>query len=224
MSKVTVLGGGGWAIALAKVLYENGNDVTIWSAVKREIEGLKNDRENKISLPGIIIPDDIELTCDLDEAVKAGIDYAKDNDVKLIISLDCGIKAIEQVDYASSLGIDFIICDHHTTDETLPRAVAVLDSKRADDTYPYEHLSGCGVGFKFMQAFAIDNGIDFSRLEALLDFVAVSIASDIVPITGENRILAHFGIKRLNEHPSRGLKAIIETCGFKNARGNKNGQ
>ena len=154
---------------------------------------------------------------------KAGIDYAKENDVKLIISLDCGIKAIEQVDYASSLGIDFIICDHHTTDETLPRAVAVLDSKRADDTYPYEHLSGCGVGFKFMQAFAIDNGIDFARLEALLDFVAVSIASDIVPITGENRILAHFGIKRLNEHPSRGLKAIIETCGFKNSKGNKNG-
>ena len=154
---------------------------------------------------------------------KAGIDYAKEHNVSLIISLDCGIKAINQVDYASSLGIDFIICDHHTTDDTLPRAIAVLDSKRADDTYPYEHLSGCGVGFKFMQAFAIDNGIDFARLEALLDFVAVSIASDIVPITGENRILAHFGIKRLNEHPSRGLKAIIETCGFKNTRGNKNG-
>ena len=154
---------------------------------------------------------------------KAGIDYAKENGVTLIISLDCGIKAINQVEYASSLGIDFIICDHHTTDDTLPQAVAVLDSKRADDTYPYEHLSGCGVGFKFMQAFAIDNGIDFARLEALLDFVAVSIASDIVPITGENRILAHFGIKRLNEHPSRGLKAIIETCGFKNTRGNKNG-
>ena len=152
---------------------------------------------------------------------KNGIDYAKEHNVSLIISLDCGIKAIEQVDYASSLGIDFIICDHHTTDDTLPRAVAVLDSTRADDTYPYEHLSGCGVGFKFMQAFAIDNGIDFSQLEALLDFVAVSIASDIVPITGENRILAHFGIKRLNEHPSRGLKAIIETCGLK---GNKNGK
>ena len=154
---------------------------------------------------------------------KAGIDYAKEHNVSLIISLDCGIKAIEQVDYASSLGIDFIICDHHTTDDTLPRAVAVLDSKRTDDTYPYKHLSGCGVGFKFMQAFAIDNGIDFAQLESLLDFVAVSIASDIVPITGENRILAHFGIKRLNEHPSRGLKAIIETCGFKNSKGNKNG-
>ena len=133
---------------------------------------------------------------------KQGIDYAKEHGFTLIIALDCGIKAIEKVAYAKELGIDFIICDHHTTDEVLPDAVAVLDSKRSDDTYPYEHLSGCGVGFKLMQAFAQNNNIPFSELESLLDFVVVSIASDIVPITGENRILAHFGLKRLNEQPS----------------------
>ncbi|MCQ2344752.1 MAG: single-stranded-DNA-specific exonuclease RecJ [Paludibacteraceae bacterium] len=147
---------------------------------------------------------------------KEGIDYASEHDVKLVITLDCGIKAIERVEYAKNLGIDVIICDHHTTDDTLPQAVAVLDSKRADDNYPYKHLSGCGVGFKFMQAFAQNNNIDFVHLEQLLDFVAVSIASDIVPITGENRILAHYGIKRLNEHPSKGLQAIIDTCGLSN--------
>jgi len=155
---------------------------------------------------------------------REGVDYARDNGVKLIITLDCGIKAIERVEYARSYGIDVIICDHHTTDETLPAAVAVLDSKRADDTYPYKDLSGCGVGFKFMQAFAISNNIDFSRLESLLDFVAVSIASDIVPITGENRILAYYGIKRLNEHPSKGIKAIIDTCVPTNAKDRKNPQ
>ncbi|MCQ2329985.1 MAG: single-stranded-DNA-specific exonuclease RecJ [Paludibacteraceae bacterium] len=148
---------------------------------------------------------------------KEGIDYAKENNVKLVITLDCGIKAIEKVEYARSLGIDVIICDHHTTDDTLPKAVAVLDSKRKDDNYPYEHLSGCGVGFKLMQAFAIDHKINFSNLEELLDLVAVSIASDIVPITGENRILAYYGIKRLNEYPSKGLKALINTCGLNNA-------
>ena len=147
---------------------------------------------------------------------KEGIDYAHEHNVKLVITLDCGIKAIERVKYAKSLGIDVIICDHHTTDDTLPDAVAVLDSKRADDEYPYKHLSGCGVGFKLMQAFAQSNNIEFMHLEQLLDFVAVSIASDIVPITGENRVLAHFGIKRLNEHPSKGLQAIIDTCGIQN--------
>ncbi len=142
----------------------------------------------------------------------AGIDYAKANDFTLIIALDCGIKSIEKVEYAKERSIDFIICDHHTPDDTLPDAVAVLDSKRADDDYPYEHLSGCGVGFKFMQAFAIANGFDTSKLMELLDLVAVSIASDIVPMNGENRILAHYGIKRLNEQPSIGLKAIIDIC------------
>lgn len=143
-----------------------------------------------------------------------GIDYAAENDVKLIISLDCGIKAIEKIEYAKQKGIDFIICDHHMPDDVLPDAVAVLDAKRTDSIYPYEHLSGCGVGFKFMQAFAQSNGFPFSELEKLLDLTAVSIASDIVPITGENRILAYYGLKQLNTNPSLGLKGIIDICGL----------
>lgn len=154
---------------------------------------------------------------------KNGVDYAKENNITLVIALDCGIKAIEMVDYANELGIDFIICDHHTTDAELPRATAVLDAKRADCTYPYEHLSGCGVGFKFMQAFAQSNGIPESLLIPLLDLVAVSIAADIVPITGENRILAHYGIKRLNEMPSCGLKAIMKVCKLKPSKDKKDG-
>ncbi|MDR1644796.1 MAG: single-stranded-DNA-specific exonuclease RecJ [Tannerellaceae bacterium] len=143
-----------------------------------------------------------------------GIDYAQANDVKLIIALDCGIKAVEKIAYAKQKGIDFIICDHHMPDDILPDAVAVLDAKRLDSTYPYEHLSGCGVGFKFMQAFARSNGFPFSDLEKLLDLTAVSIASDIVPITGENRILTYYGLKQLNTHPSLGLKGIIDVCGL----------
>ena len=143
-----------------------------------------------------------------------GIDYAADTDVKLIISLDCGIKAIEKIDYAKQKGIDFIICDHHMPDDTLPDAVAVLDAKRVDSNYPYEHLSGCGVGFKFMQAFAKSNNFPFADLEKLLDLCAVSIASDIVPITGENRIMAYYGLKQINSNPSLGLKGIIDVCGL----------
>ena len=143
-----------------------------------------------------------------------GIEYAKETGVTLIIALDCGIKAINRIAYAKSLGIDFIICDHHMADDILPDAVAILDAKLPGSTYPYEHLSGCGVGFKFMHAFAISNGIDFSRLRTLLDFVVVSIAADIVPITDENRILAAFGLKQLNHSPSRGLKGIIDVCGL----------
>jgi single-stranded-DNA-specific exonuclease len=143
-----------------------------------------------------------------------GINYAQANGVKLIIALDCGIKAIEKVMYAKQKGIDFIICDHHMPDEILPDAVAVLDAKRLDSVYPYEHLSGCGVGFKFMQAFAKSNGFSFSDLEKVLDLTAVSIASDIVPITGENRILAYYGLKQLNTNPSIGLKGIIDVCGL----------
>lgn len=141
-----------------------------------------------------------------------GIDYASETEVKLIIALDCGIKAIEKVNYAKSKGIDFIICDHHMPDDTLPDAVAVVDAKRVDSTYPYEHLSGCGVGFKLVQAIAQSNGIGFSEFSDLLDLVAVSIASDIVPITGENRILATYGLKQLNSSPSLGLKGIIDIC------------
>ncbi len=141
-----------------------------------------------------------------------GIDYAATNGFKLIIALDCGIKAIEKVKYATEKGVDFIICDHHTPDDTLPPAVAVLDPKRIDCQYPYKHLSGCGVGFKLMQAFAITNNIDFSKLTPLLDLLALSIASDIVPITGENRILAFFGLKQINSSPSVGVKAILDVC------------
>lgn len=143
-----------------------------------------------------------------------GIDYAFETDVKLIIALDCGIKAIEKVAYAKSKGIDFIIGDHHMPDDQLPDAVAVIDAKRLDSTYPYEHLSGCGVGFKMAQALAQNNKIDFSELMELLDLVAVSIASDIVPITGENRILAYYGLKQLNSNPSLGLQGIIDICGL----------
>lgn len=143
-----------------------------------------------------------------------GIDYASENGVTLVISLDCGIKAIEKIEYAKTKGIDFIICDHHMPDAKLPDAVAVLDAKREDSIYPYEHLSGCGVGFKLMQAFAKSNNFPFADLEKLLDLVAVSIASDIVPITGENRILAHYGLKQLNSNPGLGLKGIIDICGL----------
>ena len=140
------------------------------------------------------------------------IDYAVEKEVKLIIVLDCGIKAIEEIAYAKERGIDFIICDHHVPDEVMPPAVAILNPKRTDSTYPFHDLSGCGVGFKLMQAFAKNNGIPFSRLIPLLDLCAVSIAADIVNVMGENRILAFHGLKQLNQNPSVGMKAIIEVC------------
>ncbi len=142
------------------------------------------------------------------------IDYAARKGVSLVITLDCGIKASEKVAYATSKGIDYIICDHHLPAEHLPQAVAVLDPKRHDCPYPFKELSGCGVGFKLVQAYARRNGIPFSEVERLLDLVVVSIASDIVPLTGENRILAHFGLKRLNENPGKGLLSIIKICGL----------
>ncbi len=145
---------------------------------------------------------------------KKALDYAAEKGVKLIIVLDCGIKAIDEIAYAKTLGIDFVICDHHVPDDELPCAVAILNPKREDSTYPFKHLCGCGVGFKYMQAFAKNNGIPFSRLIPLLDFCAVSIAADIVPVTGENRILAFHGLKQLNQNPSVGLKSIIEICGL----------
>lgn len=144
-----------------------------------------------------------------------GVDYAKETGVSLVIVLDCGVKAVEEITYAKSLGIDFIVCDHHVQDEELPPAVAILNPKLIGSNYPYPHLSGCGVGFKLMQAFAKDNGIEFSQLIPYLDLVAVSIASDIVPIMGENRILAYHGLRQINHNPSTGLKAIIEVCGLK---------
>ena len=145
---------------------------------------------------------------------RKGVNYAAETGVSLIIVLDCGIKAIDEIAYAKSLGIDFIICDHHVPDETLPCAVAILNPKRRDNHYPYTDLSGCGVGFKFMQAFAQSNGIEFYKLTSLLVLCAVSIASDIVPIMGENRILAYHGLRCLNTNPSIGLQAIVEVCGL----------
>ena len=145
---------------------------------------------------------------------KKGIDFAKETGVKLIIILDCGIKAIEEITYAKEQGIDLIICDHHVPDEVMPPAVAILNPKRPDDSYPFKNLCGCGVGFKFMQAFAKNNNIPFSRLVPLLDFCAVSIAADLVPVVDENRILAFHGLKQLNQNPSLGLKAIVDICGL----------
>lgn len=142
------------------------------------------------------------------------IDYAASQGVKLIIILDCGIKAIEEIRYAKSLGIDFIICDHHVPDDELPDAVAILNPKLEDSTYPCPHLSGCGVGFKLMQAFAKSNGIGDAELDAMLDLVAVSIAADIVPMVDENRIMAYHGLRRLNNNPNMGLRAIIRICGL----------
>ena len=147
---------------------------------------------------------------------RQGIDFAAETGVKLIIVLDCGIKAIEEIAYAKQRGIDFIICDHHEPDDELPPAVAILNPKRRDSTYPFKQLCCCGVGFNLMQAFAKNNGIPFSRLIPLLDFCAVSIAADLVPVEGENRILAFHGLKQLNQSPSIGLKAIIEICGLTN--------
>lgn len=145
------------------------------------------------------------------------IDYAAENGVRLIIVLDCGIKAIREIEYARSKGIDFIICDHHVPDEELPPAVAILNPKMPGSTYPCQHLSGCGVGFKFMQAFAQSNGLGIhNELESMLDLVAVSIASDLVPIVGENRIMAYHGLRRLNSNPNLGLRSIIRLCKLTN--------
>lgn len=143
------------------------------------------------------------------------IDYASARGITLIIALDCGIKSADKVKYAKSLGIDFIICDHHLPGADIPDAVAVLDPKRPDCEYPYKELSGCGIGYKLIQAFSIRNGTPIEDVETYLDLVAVSIASDIVPITGENRILAHFGLKRLNENPCHGLFALMQLAGKK---------
>ena len=143
-----------------------------------------------------------------------GIDYAARKGVTLIIALDCGIKATEKVAYAKTQGVDFIICDHHLPAEEIPRAVAVLDPKRTDCTYPFDELSGCGVGFKLVQAYAMKNGMPFSSIAPLLDLLVVSIASDIVPLVGENRILAHYGLELLNRAPSKGLLSIIKICGL----------
>ena len=138
-----------------------------------------------------------------------GIDWAADNGFSLLITLDCGIKAIDKVEYAAAKGVDVIICDHHLPEAEIPRAVAVLDPKREDCRYPFDDLSGCGVGFKLVQAYSQRYGVPFESLVPLLDLLVVSIASDLVTMVGENRILAHFGLKQLNENPCRGLLAMV---------------
>ncbi len=145
----------------------------------------------------------------------AGIDYAADGKYSLIIALDCGIKSIEHIEYANSLGIDFIICDHHLPGAEIPKAIAVLDPKRKDCDYPYKELSGCGIGFKLVQAYCQKNNIPFEEIIPYLDLTAVSIASDIVPVNGENRILAYFGLEQLNKNPRPGLQALINICNLK---------
>jgi len=148
-----------------------------------------------------------------------GIDRAAEEKVGLIIALDCGIKSIDKVDYAAERGIDMIICDHHRPGDELPKAVAVLDPKRDDCPYPYKELSGCGIGFKLVQGFAARNGIGLNELEALLDLVAVSTACDIVPVTGENRVLTHFGLKRVNLEPRPGIKVMMQMANVKKKLG-----
>lgn len=143
------------------------------------------------------------------------IDFAKEKNFKLIIALDCGIKAVDKIDYANTKGIDFIICDHHRPGEFLPKAYAVLDPKRLDCEYPYKDLSGCGVGFKLAQAFINQRNLSFEELTPFLDLLAISICADIVPITDENRVLTKFGLELLNAHPRIGIKTILDLNNFK---------
>ncbi len=145
-----------------------------------------------------------------------GIDYAAQHGYRLVIALDCGIKAIERIDYAKSKGVDFIICDHHNPGNKIPDAVSVLDPKQSGCNYPYKDLSGCGVGFKLVQAFHNSKGLPFDELVKYLDLVAVSIASDIVPLTGENRVLTYFGLIKINENPSTGIQTILKLAGITN--------
>ena len=141
-----------------------------------------------------------------------GIDYAKKNNFTLIIALDCGIRAVNQVDYANEKGVDFIICDHHNPGKKIPKAVAILNPKQADCNYPYKELSGCGVGFKLIEAFSQQNNIDFSEIIEYLDLLTVSIGADIVPMTGENRVFSFYGLQQINKSPRVGLKALMETA------------
>ena len=145
---------------------------------------------------------------------KAGIDYAKENNFSLVISLDCGIKSVDLIAYAKSLSIDFIVCDHHLPDHELPPAVAILNPKQKDCSYPYKELCGCGVGFKLIQALSEDMATTPSFYLEFLDLVATAIAADIVPVTGENRVLAYYGLKKVNENPCIGIKALLQLAGL----------
>ena len=143
---------------------------------------------------------------------KAGIDYAKEQGITLIISLDCGIKSVDLIAYAKDLGIDFIVCDHHLPDQILPPAIAILNAKQVDCKYPYKELCGCGVGFKLAQALAEKLNLPAESYLKYIDLVAIAIAADIVPMTGENRVLAYYGLKKINESPSPGIQAIIKAA------------
>ena len=143
-----------------------------------------------------------------------GIDYAKENNISLIIALDCGIRAVNQVDYANEKGVDFIICDHHNPGKKVPEALAILNPKQIDCNYPYKELSGCGVGFKLIQAFSQQNNIDFSEIIEYLDLLTISIGADIVPMTGENRVFSFYGLKQINSNPRVGLKALMDLSSF----------
>ncbi|MEO0341178.1 MAG: single-stranded-DNA-specific exonuclease RecJ [Bacteroidota bacterium] len=173
---------------------------------------LFNFLERRHSNIGFYIPDRYKEGYGLSIA---GIDYAVEQGFQLIVTVDCGIKAVEQVAYAKEKGVEVVICDHHLPGEVLPDAVAILDPKQKDCPYPYKHLSGCGIAFKFVQAFEQENNIPIEELNSLLDYVVISIASDIVPLTGENRVLAHFGLKQLNYTHRPGLLALIQQSKLK---------
>ena len=190
-----------------KVMIYGDYDVDGTTAVALLYKYLKNKCEN----PEYYIPD--RYTEGYGVSIRA-IDYAAKNNISLMIVTDCGVKAVEKVRYAKSKGVDVIICDHHTPGDELPDAVAVLDPQRKDCNYPYRWLSGCGVSFKLAQAYSLKHNLPMSDLYKLLDLVCVSIASDIVPITGENRILAYFGLLQLNQNPSLGLKTILKFSGI----------
>ena len=187
-----------------KILVYGDYDVDGTTAVATVFSFLKNKTKNI----GYYIPDRYKEGYGISFK---GIDYAKENGFSLIIALDCGIKANDKVDYANERGIDFIICDHHLPGEQLPKAKAILDPKRNDCNYPYKELSGCGIGFKLIQAFCIKNNISIEECLPYLDLVTTSIAADIVPITGENRIMAHYGLEKINTSPRPGLKALLST-------------
>ena len=190
-----------------KIMIYGDYDVDGTTAVALLYKYLKN----KCEKPEYYIPD--RYTEGYGVSIRA-IDYAAQHGITLMIVTDCGVKAVEKVRYAQTKGVDVIICDHHTPGEQLPEAVAVLDPQRSDCNYPYRWLSGCGVSFKLAQAYSLKHDLPMSELYSLLDLICVSIASDIVPITGENRILAHYGLQQLNERPSLGLNTILKFSGI----------
>ena len=139
-------------------------------------------------------------------------DYAEENNFTLIIALDCGIRAVNQVNYANEKGVDFIICDHHTPSEVVPNSVAILNPKQKDCNYPFKELSGCGVGFKLIQGYSEKNNITFEEIQSLFDLLVVSISADIVPMIDENRVFSFFGLKQINENPRVGIKALMDAA------------